>query len=119
MKYIKLTQSGYYDNGVHHMRRMHRVVNGTSEGLDTDHINRDKLDNRCVNLCPATRTQNNYNSKIRSDNTSGVKGVTWDKVNNKWVAQLQQFGKNKKIGRFSSIEAAQEALYAYRSNTTN
>jgi len=109
--------SGYYDNdGKHHFRRMHRIVNNTPVGFDTDHINRNKLDNRCSNLRTATRSQNNLNSGLRSDNTSGYKGVTWDKVNNKWVAQYQRNGITKKIGRFSSVEAAQEALYAHSSN---
>ena len=45
----------------------------------TDHINQNPTDNRIENLRNATRVENAYNCKLRSDNTSGVKGVTWCK----------------------------------------
>ncbi|MGU0171669.1 HNH endonuclease [Escherichia coli] len=44
-----------------------------------DHINMIRSDNRIVNLRAATRAQNGQNSKTRSDNASGVKGVSWTK----------------------------------------
>ena len=98
--------SGEHVDGRHKLVRMHRIINNTPRGLDTDHINRNKLDNRCSNLRTATRTQNNFNASLRSDNTSGHKGVTWDKTTKKWVAQICAGGKVKKIGRFCRIEDA-------------
>jgi hypothetical protein len=44
---------------------MHRVVASTPAGLDTDHINGNKLDNRRFNLRPATRSLNNMNRPTR------------------------------------------------------
>ena len=55
---------------------MHRIINKTPDGLFTDHINREGLDNRKCNLRTVTRNQNIFNSKPRKNNTSGYKGVT-------------------------------------------
>ena len=65
-----------------------------------DHINQDVSDNRVENLRPATRTENAYNCKLRPDNTSGVKGVTWCKNKKKWVARLYANTKCVNLGRF-------------------
>jgi hypothetical protein len=53
-----------------------------------DHINGNRLDNRWINLRPATASQNSGNSKRRSDNSSGFKGVYWNKRDNKWQARI-------------------------------
>src|SRR5437879_4118875 len=56
---------------------MHREIMRTQDGFDTDHINNDKLDNRRENLRICTASQNMQNKDIRSDSTSGFKGVSW------------------------------------------
>ena len=48
-----------------------------------DHIDNDKSNNNIANLRWATRAENNQNASMRKDNTSGVKGVSWDKDTNK------------------------------------
>lgn len=45
--------------------------------------------------------------KLRRDNTSGVKGVTWDKARSKWVGGIKVKGKEKKK-RFDTLEEAAE-----------
>lgn len=50
-----------------------------------DHKNRNKLDNRKKNLRVANKSLNALNSKIRCDNTSGYRGVQWDKSKNMWA----------------------------------
>lgn len=42
---------------------MHRIINNTPEHLETDHINRDSLDNRCVNLRSVTSSENKINRR--------------------------------------------------------
>lgn len=75
-----------------------------------DHINGNPLDNRRENLRLATRSQNMANSTRRSDNTSGYKGVCWDKGMQKWRAGLSVNGKTRYLGCFDSPEQA-HAVY--------
>lgn len=71
-----------------------------------DHINGARDDNRIENLRPATLSQNQHNSKIRKDNTSGVKGVNWHKASQKWQVLLKVNGKQKYFGCYSDLGEA-------------
>jgi HNH endonuclease len=74
-----------------------------------DHVNGDRSDNRVSNLREASASLNGANSKLRINNTSGVKGVS--KRKNKFVAQVTVSRKLIYIGEFdTSGEAA--AAYA-------
>lgn len=87
--------------------RMHRIINRTPDHLHTDHINRNKLDNRKDNLRSCTKTQNQQNRDPYKNTSSKYKGVHWDKPRAKWQAQIRINGKRKYLGRFvSEIEAA-------------
>ncbi len=85
---------------------MHRVINKTPEGLDTDHANGNRLDNRKSNLRTATRGENCTNRPIQKNNTSGFKGVSWHKYQKRWVAYVIKNKKTIHIGYFSSKEDA-------------
>lgn len=63
------------------------------------------------NLRLATSAQNTQNSRIRSDNTSGFKGVSWTVKNRKWRAIITVEGRRISLGLFNSKE---EAALAYR-----
>ena len=65
-----------------------------------DHINRIKDDNRISNLREALPSQNQINSGMRSNNSSGLRGVR--KFKNKWRATIGHNGKIKHLGTFSS-----------------
>ena len=72
-----------------------------------DHIDRDGLNNLESNLRPDPNGRNNANQDIRVDNTSGFKGVSWNKARGKWVAQIGIAGKKRHLGLFDDpIEAA-------------
>lgn len=77
-----------------------------------DHINRDRDDNRISNLRVAPGSLNNYNSGISRNNTSGVKGVSYNKGAGKWEAGA---GSRPRIylGIFSSKEDAIKARKAW------
>lgn len=88
--------------------RMHRVIMNAKKGQVIDHHNRDGLDNRKDNLRPATRTQNNWNSRRGFDSaTSRYKGVFYDKRRGKYRAVLSIDGKRKHLGYFDNeLDAA-------------
>jgi hypothetical protein len=70
-----------------------------------DHINRDTQDNRIENLRASDPVTNAYNSKIKCDNKSGTKGVSWCNTYNKWVVQMYA-NKKKFSGRFETKDEA-------------
>lgn len=88
---------------------MHANIMRPEKGMDVDHINGNKLDNRRCNLRVCTRSQNLQNMKLRKDNRLGVKGVTFNKARQKYVAQITSNGKNKGLGYFLTIEEAKAA----------
>lgn len=89
--------------------RMHRLVNNTPKGMDTDHENRNTLDNRCSNLKNATRAQNRRNTGLQANNASGFKGVHFHKKNKKWVAESKINNKPHYLGSFDTAEQAARA----------
>jgi hypothetical protein len=91
--------------------RMHRVIMGDPEGLEIDHRDGDGLNNRRDNLREATNAQNNHNQRIRSDNTSGYKGVSWYGPSGKWLAYIKVNGKQRHLGYHATPEQA-SAAYA-------
>lgn len=76
---------------------------------DIDHINRDRDDNRIANLRDTTRSVNLQNCTINKTNTSGVKGVSWDKRRQKWQAWVKINTAQKFLGYFKIIEEAKAA----------
>ena len=52
---------------------------------------------------------NGFMTNIKTDNTSGYTGVSWDKANSKWRARIRIDGKNKHLGYFTSIKDASVA----------
>jgi len=79
-------------------------------GFVVDHINRNNHDNQKHNLCHATRSQNGANRGLQTNNTSGYKGVYFDKTRKRWVAELKVNGKKLFIGRFRLLNNAVNAF---------
>lgn len=52
---------------------------------------------------------NAITNKVRSDNTSGVKGIYWNKRQKNWVVRIGFKGKRYYIGAFKDLEDAKEA----------
>lgn len=86
---------------------MHRMILQTPEGVQTDHVDRNGLNNLRENLRCATHSQNKANSKIPSNNTSGYKGVSWDRQKNRWLAYIKVNGKQINLLRYKDpVDAA-------------
>ena len=81
-------------------------VYGKFPSKDIDHVNGIKTDNRLCNLRAATRSENLKNKGITIQNTSGFKGVSWAKANQKWLAKCDVNGVQKNLGYFQTPEAA-------------
>jgi len=86
---------------------MHRFLMNTPDGFDTDHINRNKLDNRKENLGIVTRSQNFMNINPRKNNKSGVKGVQKNK--NSWMARIKVGYRSIYLGTFLDKQDAIKA----------
>lgn len=71
-----------------------------------DHINRVRSDNRICNLRSATVAQNIANSRVRSDNALGIKGVYYYKNKKLWNAQICVNQKHISLGYFKTLEEA-------------
>jgi hypothetical protein len=78
-----------------------------------DHINGIKDDNRLSNLREATAVENQWNQGRRSSNTSGYKGVYWNREKQKFMARCQVNGKDNYLGLFPTAEAAHAAYVAF------
>tara|TARA_R110002012_G_scaffold78573_2_gene200108 strand:+ start:9188 stop:9685 length:498 start_codon:yes stop_codon:yes gene_type:complete len=79
-----------------------------------DHIDGNKENNNIKNLREATISENMQNMKISSANTSGVKGVTWNKKRQKWRARVRLNKKEYAAGFYKNLEEAQIAVCKLR-----
>jgi len=89
-------------------------MTGAPPPAEVDHINRDRADNRWVNLRAATARENGGNKGPRRDNASGHRGVSWYKRGGKWRVQGKRNGRKKHLGYFSSLEEAAAVAKAWR-----
>ncbi|MBK6800434.1 MAG: HNH endonuclease [Novosphingobium sp.] len=81
------------------------------KGMEVDHVNGDRADNRWDNLRSVTRRQNNYNLGVSKKNVSGTKGVSWVASRGQWLARIKADGKVVHLGQF---DEKQDAIAARR-----
>lgn len=89
--------------------KMHHLILGPPFTPVVDHINRDGLDNRKLNLRKTDFHGNAENKGVYKNNKSGVPGVYFSKNrrgNKKWCAQITRQGKQKLIGAFETFDEA-------------
>ena len=83
-KYVNLCKDGKPKSYlVHRLVALHYIPNPENKP-EVDHRYRDKSDNRVQNLRWATRSENNQNTGIRKDNTSGIKNISYDNKYNRY-----------------------------------
>lgn len=104
-----LDKNGYAETTIKGVKKkMHKLIFPNYKIID--HKNCIKLDNRKSNLRNCSSAQNSMNRPKQLNNTSGYKGVGWDKVNKKWTSKLT---KNKKVYYLGSFSTKLEASKAY------
>ena len=85
----------------------HLIIGHPPEGMEVDHRNRNRLDNRRCNLRFATRLQNQANLSTRVNSETGFKGVNFDKRRGKYRARIGHNGMQIHLGTFvSKLDAA-------------
>jgi len=89
-----------------HVLIMKKYFNENFTEKDIDHINGMKNDNRKENLRICEHFQNLINSKMYSNNTTGRKGVYWDKSREKWKASITFNKRTIELGRFDNFDDA-------------
>lgn len=97
--------------------RVHRLIFLYHNGYlpeNIDHIDGNPLNNKIENLRAATKSQNNCNRKISQNNTSGIKGISWNKERMKWEVYIDKDHKRYRLGRYVSIDEAKEKLRNFR-----
>lgn len=82
------------------------IVTGRWPSEQIDHINGIRTDNRLGNLREVSSSENSKNKCQRSNNTSGVTGVSWSHDKRKWLADIRVNKKQIYIGRFDNFDDA-------------
>ena len=109
-------------NGICKHFKLHRLVGihflpNWRDYKEIDHVNRNSLDNRIINLRWVSSSENNANRAKRTNTTSKFVGVSFDKKSNKWRAQIRckilNGGIQKYLGIFNTEEQASFAREKY------
>ena len=82
---------------------MHTLIAGFNQ---TDHRNGNGLDNRRRNLRPASNAENHRNARRSTANTSGYKGIDWEKRRSKWRVRVRDGRRQVTIGRYDDLADA-------------
>lgn len=97
----------------------HLVIGRPPKGMITDHINRNKMDNRRENLRHATYSVNGFNVDLHLNNTSGTSGVYYNKRDRRWVAEIGLNNKKRRLGGFITKDEAIAARKLAERNNLN
>ena len=99
-RYIEFDGCAYFAHRLAFLYVLNRVPE------QVDHKDRTKDNNRWLNLLPANNSTNQRNTGIRKTNTSGYKGVSYNKQKSKWIARITFRGVDTYIGAYQTREAA-------------
>jgi hypothetical protein len=104
-----LVPKGYVQSSKGFLHRfILNIENKLIPGLDIDHIDRNRLNNRSSNLRICTKLENNRNRTKSKNKSSIFIGVAWVKRDKKWRGQIGHQNKTINLGYFDDeIEAAQ------------
>lgn len=102
-KRIQINKKRYY---------LHRLAYLYEYGFipdEVDHINRNRSDNRIVNLRDGSGAVNRRNKSLSYNNTSGKTGVKFYENRNRWVSTIYSNSKPIHLGTFDNLDEAIKA----------
>lgn len=102
--YAHKVRDGFYAARVRDNLHLHRFLVAAPDGMEVDHVDGNKLNNRKENLRPATRAQNSENFARRG--REHLRNVSWSEKRQRWVVQIAPGGRNINGGRFVKLEDA-------------
>ena len=89
---------------------LHRFISNVDDPLiEVDHWDHDGLNCQSLNLRQASTAQNAHNQRIPINNTSGFKGISWDRRKRRWRARINIGGKHLSLKSFDTPEGAAHA----------
>jgi len=89
--------------------KMHRLINKTPEGIETDHIDGNGLNNQKSNLRNSTRSQNCQNRRTPYNNKLGYTGIVWREKSRDYVAYINVNNKRIWLKTHKTLESAIKA----------
>lgn len=111
--YINLSKWKWRKNSQGYVRRsipngefLHRLLLNAPKDKLVDHINRNPLDNRRSNLRLCTPSYNNINQKLKANNKTGFRGVSWHNLGQKYIVSINYNNKKTHLGSFADISEA-------------
>jgi len=127
--------AGYFDNYGYcriminkKVKRVHRVLYEKYHNIkipdnkEIDHRDRNRSNNVITNLRMVSRSQNAQNSSLQTNNTSGYKGISFNKREKKWTVSITLKGKRHFLGYFVNLEEAvkkRNEMYEYLNTNRN
>ena len=111
-----ITPEGYLLVGIKRKHYLvHRVIwlwhkGYMPEGM-IDHKDRNRLNNNIGNLREVSDQCNVRNSIVHKSNSSGVKGISWSEISNKWHSYIGIEGKRVHLGLYDNFSDAVKARW--------
>ena len=107
---LNLKKNGkWYPTNLIHRLIANAFIDNPENKPCVDHIDNNRANNNISNLSWATNQENSRNAKLSERNTSGVKGVSFYKPLNKWVAYIMIDGIKVHLGCYLTLEEAKQA----------
>lgn len=114
--YVKIQIQGAIYSA-HALAILYETGECPSVGLEVDHINRDRSDNRIVNLRVVTKSGNQQNQSTQRRNLTGCRGVVFHKASGKFAAAIRINKVKRHLGLFENLDDAHEFVALARAMT--
>jgi hypothetical protein len=111
---LYVSSNKYGKGGKRQTVLLHRYLTDCPKGIFIDHKDGDGLNNRRSNFREVTNAENGQNRNNYAKNSTGFRGVTYNKRDNRYKAQLQVNGKSMYLGYYADFELAKSIVIEAR-----